>query len=306
MNKIAKILAGLLVALSPLGAMGAEKPLVVTSVRPLALLVEELAGDWLEVKQVLEPGQEPHHLSLSASQRRLLEEADLVIWVGPGLEGFLVKPLAGLDDNRKLSLEAFAEKSGLPGLGDPDFDPHLWMRPPLVKAFYQRLGRELMSRYPERADELVTRLAEVNAEISARLSDIGNRLSPLQDRRYLVEHQAYGHFSRYFGLSPAGALVDVSGKEVGPRSFAGLADTGDVRCLMVEGWPASQRARRMAALLQVRMIAVDPLGEDVAGGEGGFNRYLDSLAGGFEACLTAEPLNKEDSEDAEQEEDPEN
>ncbi len=291
-----KVLAGLAILAVVYPTAADQRPVVAASVRPLTLMVEDLAGEWLEVRTLLAPDQKPHHLSLSPSQRQLLEEAALVVWVGPGLESFLEKPMAAMEDGRGLSLEALAVESGLPGHGEPGYDPHLWMRPPLVKTFYQRLARELMSRYPQRAEQIVTRVAQINADIDSHLSALSRRLSTLQDRAYMVEHRAYGHFSEYFGLTPAGALVDTSGVTAGPRSFAKLATEQDVRCLVVEHWPASQRARRLAALLKVRMIAIDPLGQDVAGGRGGYTRYLDSLGEGFESCLTAEPLVDEQSD----------
>src|SRR5690606_40425237 len=81
----------------------AELLLVVTSIRPLTLIARELAGGDAEVRELLTAGEDPHHVALSSSRRRLLARADLVVWVGPGLEAFLAKPLAGLDAERVLT-----------------------------------------------------------------------------------------------------------------------------------------------------------------------------------------------------------
>lgn len=71
-----------------------DKPLkIVTSIRPLALLAQELVGSEDEVIQLLTADRSPHHYQLTVSDRQKMEQAELIVWVGPELETFLQKPL---------------------------------------------------------------------------------------------------------------------------------------------------------------------------------------------------------------------
>lgn len=70
---------------------------VVTSIKPLSLLVRAVAGDSVEITTLVPPGSSPHTYTMRPSQRRALERADAIFWVGPELESFLTRLLAGED-----------------------------------------------------------------------------------------------------------------------------------------------------------------------------------------------------------------
>ena len=69
------------------GASGeSEKLSVVASGGVPCDLTKQVAGDSVEVTCLMEPGQDPHSYQLTAGDRRKLEEADLIIYGGLGLE----------------------------------------------------------------------------------------------------------------------------------------------------------------------------------------------------------------------------
>ena len=66
---------------------------LVASIRPLAFLLNKLALPADNVTQLVSNNNSAHHYQLKVSDRRLLQSADLVVWVGPTLELFLEKSL---------------------------------------------------------------------------------------------------------------------------------------------------------------------------------------------------------------------
>ena len=62
---------------------------MVTSIKPLALIAQEIAGDKVSVENLLPVKASPHDYPLRVSDIRRLQDADLVLWVGPSLETFL-------------------------------------------------------------------------------------------------------------------------------------------------------------------------------------------------------------------------
>lgn len=71
-------------------------PQVVVSIKPVHSLVAALMQGVGEPSLIVEGAASPHTYSLKPSNARALENADLVFWVGPGLEAFLEKPLDAL------------------------------------------------------------------------------------------------------------------------------------------------------------------------------------------------------------------
>lgn len=94
--------AGALLALGlPLAmAMGtavtparAEAPRVVTSVKPVQGLVAAVMGDIGTPAVLVEGTGSPHGYAMTPSDARALAGADLVVWIGPSLSGFLGRAL---------------------------------------------------------------------------------------------------------------------------------------------------------------------------------------------------------------------
>ena len=66
---------------------------VAASIKPVHSLVAAVMQGTGEPGLIVEGAGSPHTYALKPSQARLLQEADLVFWVGPTLEAFLEKPL---------------------------------------------------------------------------------------------------------------------------------------------------------------------------------------------------------------------
>ncbi|MCH7794171.1 MAG: zinc ABC transporter substrate-binding protein, partial [Proteobacteria bacterium] len=77
-------------------AAAAETPRVVVSILPVHSLVAAVMEGLGAPHLLIRGGASPHDASLRPSDARALSAADLVIWVGPGLETFLEKSLAAL------------------------------------------------------------------------------------------------------------------------------------------------------------------------------------------------------------------
>ncbi|MCO5730184.1 zinc ABC transporter substrate-binding protein ZnuA [Rhizobium sp. SSA_523] len=71
-------------------------PDVVVSIKPIHSLVAAVMQDVAEPQLIVEGAASPHTYSMRPSNARAIEGADLVFWVGPGLEAFLDKPLDAL------------------------------------------------------------------------------------------------------------------------------------------------------------------------------------------------------------------
>ena len=89
MAGVAALLAGATMA-------AAEAPKVVVSLKPLHSLVAGVMGELGAPFLLVQGAGSPHSYSLRPSEARAIENADLVIWVGPDMETFLRKPLGAL------------------------------------------------------------------------------------------------------------------------------------------------------------------------------------------------------------------
>ncbi len=95
--------------LSPAVAMA--EPQVVVSIKPIHSLVASIMKGVGDPALIVAGAASPHTYTLKPSNAQALENADLVFWVGPGLEAFLDKPLEALAGKAKV-----VELEDAPGL----------------------------------------------------------------------------------------------------------------------------------------------------------------------------------------------
>ncbi len=88
------VLSNLTLSAAMLTALPASAAEVVTSIKPLQLITSALTAGVTEPELLLPAEGTPHHYSLKPSDMKKLTEAEVVVWVGPGLEQFLQKPLS--------------------------------------------------------------------------------------------------------------------------------------------------------------------------------------------------------------------
>ena len=109
--------ATLLIALA-LGSLSAQAQprTVVASILPIHSLVAGLVGEIHTVEVLLPASASPHGYAMRPSEAQRLQDADLLVWVGPDLETFLERPLSAPRPGRTvISLLNDLELTLLPG-----------------------------------------------------------------------------------------------------------------------------------------------------------------------------------------------
>ena len=100
----------------------AEVPRVVTDIPPVHSLVAQVMGDLGQPDLLLEKGANAHSFQLRPSQAAGLQEAGLVVWIGPEMTPWLDRALAGTSTAKELRLLAaegtFRQDFGTAGAHD--------------------------------------------------------------------------------------------------------------------------------------------------------------------------------------------
>lgn len=100
--------------ISVFSPLALAKPVVVTSIKPVSMVVAAIAGDKADIEQIV--SNSPHDFALRPSDLKKIHNADEVVWVGESLENFLEKPLKNAG-----KLDSSVEWLGLNGVVLHDF-----------------------------------------------------------------------------------------------------------------------------------------------------------------------------------------
>ena len=240
-----------------------KRPLVVSSITPLTLIAKAVLGGELDVKQLLPDQEIPHHYSMRVSDRRLFEEADLLLWIGPQLEGFM----ASLAATRKPSaVITAAELKDIvwPDATDRGRDYHLWLNPENAVLIARALVTNVAAIEGVNHTLLAQRLAIFESEMDVLKQKISKRLLPHNNNKFIVDHDAFRHFTETFLLRNSGFLRDSNGLEIGVREKSLLMAQQGVRCVVAEPESRIARMQHLANALGANLVVIDPLGAQLA------------------------------------------
>lgn len=315
-----KLLGGLLFL--PLVAL-ATQPQIVTSIKPVHSLVAGVMQGVGEPLLLVSGGASPHDYSLKPSEARAIDQAQVVFWIGPDLESFLIRPLDNVKDKiRVVALLDAPSMTVLPlregGAWEPhrhehghdehghetpedgddhehehvhqaDHDPHVWLDPVNAIAMVRRIMTVLGEvDVAHRAD-----YQRNGAALIERLDRLNQRLAtelaPVRQQPYLVFHDAYQYFERRYDLDAIGSVTMSAERRPGAKRVADIqARIRDlqVRCVFSEPQFQPALVETIIAGSAARRGVLDPLGAELPPGPDAYFQLLQGLATSLHACLS--------------------
>ncbi len=242
---------------------------VVASVGMVGDVAAELAGPCAQVDTLMGPGVDPHGYRATASDVRAVQEADLVLYVGLGLEARLGEVLASLASRTRVvavgddGVPVAERRTGEGGT----VDPHAWMDPDLWRSVAARIATALAEVVPAAcADDLRDRalaydalLIDLDAWTAATIANV-----PDAARVLVTAHDAFEYFGHAYGLEVVG-LQGLS--TVAEASLADVRATADL--IAERGVPAVfvESTINPRTIEAVRIAARDRGAEVALGGE---------------------------------------
>ena len=289
-------------------------PNVVASLAPVHSLAVGVMQGVGQPRLLVTGGASPHDYHLRPSDARVIAEADVLFWIGPDLERFLIRPL----NNAKGNVQAIALLDA-PGVTvfplrtggvweahrhaqaeeehaghdhadhEADHDPHIWLDPLNAIAMTRRMVAVLSQVNPDHKTDyerngaaLIERLNHLNQQLALKLA-------PVKDQPYVVFHDAYQYFERRYGLNAVGSLVLDPEQRPGAKRVAEIQarirERG-VRCVFSEPQFQPALVQTVIAGSTARSGTLDPLGAEIPPGPDAYFQLLEELADALQACLS--------------------
>ena len=293
---------------SAVSAQEKGKPLLVTSIKPLAIIAQSAFKDNVTIEYLMPAALSPHDVVIKLSDVRKIADADLVLWIGPEFEVRSAKQFAnvpleklvtamdlleaehqgsahnehhvedhkeGLEHNEE-HVEDYQERSH----DDHDdhhggIDPHIWLSPEIVKQLVHRLS----DRLGIKADNVFSQKAKQNIEARLKNAKQGN---------YIVHHQGFGYFIKEFDLQSGLSIRDMLGKQQGAKTQYNLRLEGEKRevsCVFVEPQHGQKDAVGIAKDLAVPTRTIDILAVAYKDELPSYEAYMFGLAKQFASCF---------------------
>jgi zinc transport system substrate-binding protein len=297
-----------------IATLAAVPPKVVVTLKPIHSLVLGVMQGVGKPELLLSGFEDPHHFTLSPSQSQKIKQADLVIWMGPALEHFMIKPLAvyqphqmALLSTKDLMLrpqrgQGCAHTDNHPHLHDHHcahgndalMDPHAWLDINNAILMVQAIATALVAQDPDHAA-----LYQHNAvNLGKKLADLQEELHQASQTPlvFLAFHDAYGYLEQPYGIkNQAAGLINSTGhlSLKAMTKIRALFKQGAIQCVVVEPQHPSEMAHKLAAEFNVPICKLDPLGLEIPASPGHYFTMMTQLITQLQECQSnhaAKPL----------------
>lgn len=304
-----------------IGIAHAEVPNVVVSIKPIHSLVASIMQGVGEPSLIVEGAASPHTYSMKPSNASALEQANIVFWVGHGLEAFLEKPLESLgsgarivelDDAPGLEKLKFREGGAFEPHDDGDeheagaghdhasedahhhdegeYDMHLWLDPANAKAMAAEIEKTLAEADPDNAATYKTNLDALNTRLDTLDKTLAETVAPIKDKPFIVFHDAYQYFEHRYHVKVAGSIT------VSPETMPGAQRLSDIHAKIAELGATCVFAEPQFEPKLVNIVlegtpaksgTLDPEAATLDAGPNLYFQMMESIGSSLESCLSS-------------------
>ncbi|WP_379128746.1 metal ABC transporter solute-binding protein, Zn/Mn family [Paenibacillus sp. sgz500958] len=258
---------------------------VVTTFYPIYEFAKEIGGEDVNAINLLPVGVEPHDWTPRSQDIVNTSKAQLFLYNGAGLEGWVPNFLKGLDsDSAVESVEVSqgidyimtneedehghghesgeAETAEHEGEDSLHTDPHTWVSPKSalimaenIKNSLQKVDPSHKDGYEARFNTLADRLKELDTTFTTELSKLPNK-------EIVVSHQAFAYLCRDYGLVQH-AIMGLS-PDAEPRGqdlvdLAEMVKADNIKYIFFEELVSDKLAKTLASETGVSTMVLNPV-----------------------------------------------
>ncbi len=195
-----------------------NKPKVVATSTVVCDVAKQIAQDTVDLKCLIEPGSDPHEYQPKPGDSVAIEQANLILYAGYNFEPGLIKliqatsnpaPKIAVDEVAVPTPQQFEDD------GKSVTDPHVFHNAlngvrivETVRDRLKTLAPSNTDQYTKNAQKITSELTQIHEWIKTQISTI-----PTHQRKLVTTHDAFGYYSKAYGIPLAGALQGVSSEE---------------------------------------------------------------------------------------------
>ena len=276
---------------------------VVTSIKPLHSLASYLMDGVGKPDLIVDGYASPHGFSMKPSHAKMLQDADLIFWVGEDLENFLEKPLnliakkaekIELMDIKGLNVLSFRERNIFDEHDDHDdheghnhgeYDAHIWLDPINAKVILFEMSKHLIELDAKNESVYRDNLSKAYNEIDKLTKDVTAELD--QSVASIVFHDAYQYFEKRFNINILGAFTVNADVMPGAEQLAEIREIikhDKVSCVFSEPQFNPDIIKAVAKDMNIKTGVIDPLGATLNPGKDLYFDLIRNMSSSFKGC----------------------
>ncbi len=287
---------------------------VVASIKPIHSLASYLMNGVAKPDLIVDGYASPHGFAMKPSHAKMLQNADLIFWVGEDVENFLEKPLGSIAKKAEkielmqikgLQVLKFRERNIFDDHDDHghddhgkkedhddherhahgEFDPHIWLDPINAKVILNEMVEHLIENDPKNEAKYKSNLDEALKDIDKLTIDVMTELS--NSVSSIVFHDAYQYFEKRFNVNILGAFTVNTDVMPGAEQLVEIREIIEhdkVACVFSEPQFNPDIIKAVAKDMNIKTGVIDPLGATLNPGKDLYFSLIKNMSASFKGC----------------------
>ena len=252
-----------------------QKLKVIASFFPMYEFTRNVAGDRADVSVFIPIGEEPHGWEPPAQQIQDVENAQLFIYNGAGMEAFIpaflstgnfpnttfVRASQGIK-MQNADVTHMNPDEAKPVIEQGGKDPHVWNDPILVQQEVRNIANAMEKTDPTNAQYYEANAQAYIGNLSKLDQDIKSGLSNCQLHTFVSFHNAFNYFSQRYNLTNVWLSGLAPEAEVSPQDLARVENTAkqnNVKIIFSEDLVDPKLAQSLATDIGATTRVLSPL-----------------------------------------------
>ena len=262
---------------------------VAASILPLADFCRQIGGDKVEVQVLIPPGASPHAFEPSPGVLTGLSQAQVLVYIGGGLEPWIDRFLKTRKDQKLVVLAAtygialiteipehvrggeapdqqhrHPQKSG-GGQGHTHEagNPHVWLDPIFAQDICRRIAAAFIEKDPGSEAVYEENLKNYLEKLTDLHQKTLTETAAFRLREFVGFHPSFTYFARRYNLKEVGIIEVAPGREPTPRALKNIIKAihhYDIKVIFSEPQFSSRIAEVLAKEAGVSVLPLDPIG----------------------------------------------
>lgn len=252
------------------------KLIVYTSIYVLEDFAKKIGGKHVEVRNLVPVGVEPHDYEPSTKDLLLLQESDVFLYNGSGMETWVEKTLSNLakektlvvNTTEKLQLLKRTEQGhghkhgGESSHHNDSYDPHVWLDPTLAKQQALQIRNAFIQKDPEHRVDYETNYADLERKLTQLDQEFMDMVKVAPKKEFVTSHDAFQYLSKRYGLTQI-AISGISPQdEPSPRELKEIVEIArkhQVKYILFETLVSSKVADVVRNEMKAEALVLNPL-----------------------------------------------
>lgn len=251
----------------------ADRPVVYSSIFPIQDMTSKIGGDKIQAIQLVPEGVGAHDYDPTTKDMVVLEEADLLVINGMGLEAWADDLEASLANDLQIcdSSQGIEPIEGHCHCHDHEheehdhshsMDPHTWTSPVNMKIQAENIKNALVALDPDNKDYYEDNYQALATEFDALDKEYRDAIGGFSSKDFIVSHEAFGYMAHEYGLNQIGIEALVPESEPSPQRMAEVIDfikDKGVKAVYFEANARSNVAEALANETGVEVLEINTL-----------------------------------------------